>query len=550
MDGIGLLALDGARNIGGSKLLLGYDDTQVMLDFGTSFHNYGRYYEEFLKPRSTGGLLDFVTMGVLPDARGLYREDLMHPELELKGPEVGRIDALILSHPHADHFGDMGFLKLDVPVVTSTMSAAIVKAIADTGKSDIGKDYIYPSMRQQNKSGDAVIIGSLTKKEAQGAAKPGRDLVLNDGNGGKDFLAFWNFTPSVAMAEDPKRCKPCVPGEVVKCPSSVKFASYPVDHSVRGACAHVFPTSNGNVIYTGDLRMHGKGGHMTEEFVSAAKSPRPYALIIEGTRVGRASDASYDEERPPTEQEVHEHVREKMSGMEGEFVIADFGPRNIERLETFLDVAEENHRKMVVTVKDAYLLYAMHAVDPKVPVPGDGMLVYDCPKGKESKYEEFILRDQYPDAKVTADRVRRAPGDYVVSFSFFDLKHLVDMRPDGGHYMYSSCEAFSEEQEIDFVRMNAWLRKFGLEPHGLSFEEYTKGDGEKGIRPVFPKKGKESLHASGHATKEDLVRIVETLDPEVVIPVHTTAPGWFKETFGGQRKVVLPEEGSWVNVSE
>ncbi len=541
MAGVSLLALDGAGQIGGSKLLLRTDENQVLLDFGASFHKYGKYYEEFLKPRSAGGLLDFVVMGVLPNARNLYRPDLVHPELNLDGVDVGKIDALFLSHAHADHFGDMGFLRLDIPLVTSAMSAAIVKAMADSNKGDIGKDFVHPSMKRRNTFRGAAIIESCSSKDFDGFNAKGRDVVISDDGIPADFSSFWGLAPSIRMAENPKRCRPQVPGDLLGHAESVKFKAYPVDHSVKGARAYVISTSQGNVIYTGDLRMHGINGRLTEEFAESARSPRPYALIIEGTRVGRKSDSATDEANV-TEELVRENAARTLSEAGKEFVIADFGPRNIERLEIFLDAAKEHHRKMVVTTKDAYLLHAMNSVENSVPVPGDDIMIYECPKGKEGKYEEFILDVAYPGSSVGGKAVASSPGDYLMAFSFFDLKHLVDIRPQRGHYLYSSCEAFSEEQEIDFIRMKAWLDKFRLVPHGLSFVEMNGT-----VRPEFPK-GRESLHASGHASKEDLEKIVRTLDPEVIVPVHTTDPQWFVDEFGGQCRVVIPQEASWVDL--
>ncbi len=543
MPGIGLLALDGADTIGGSKLLLRYDDRQLLLDFGRNFKRFGKYYEEYLWPRSAAGLLDYVEMEVLPDARNLYREDLMHPDLTLEGPDVGRIDAMLLSHAHADHFGDLGFLRLDIPMVTNAMSAAIVKAMGESMKSDLGKDYVCPSPRYESNSRSTVIVQSCTTKQAKEMNVKGRDIILPGGWIPDAFRGFWNMSPSVEMAESAAKARPHLPGELRSDLSALKVEPHPVDHSVKGATAYVIPTSQGNVVYTGDLRLHGLNHSLTEAFVRAARSPRPYALIIEGTRARRASDASTDAQ-PSAEEDVLENARSLAAGMGDRLVIADFGPRNIERLEIFLTVARENHRRMVITTKDAYLLHAMHTVDPGVPVPGDDIAIYDCPKGSEGKFEGYILDRVYPGLTVNGAEVGRSPGDYLMSFSFFDLKHLVDIRPDEGHYMYSSCEAFSEEQEIDFIRMSAWLRKYGLEPHGLSFEKDAHGD----MRPAFPK-GPGSLHASGHATKEDLARIVEAIDPEVVIPVHTESPGWFEEEFGNQRKVLLPASGSWVGLA-
>lgn len=538
MGGIRLLALDGARTIGGSKLLLNYDSTSVLLDFGTNFHNYGVYYEEFLTPRSGAGLLDFVVMDVLPDARNLYRKDLMHPDLRLKGPDIGNIDAVVISHAHADHFGDLGFLRLDVPAVTSAMSAAVIKAMADSSRADIGEDYVSPALRKPDEEAAQFILASYSKKDMEACKTCGRDFAVVGGDTPRALRDFWFFHLREFTAKDPKRVKPYRPGGLLSGLDSVKVKSHPVDHSVKGACAYVFPTSQGNVIYTGDLRRHGLHGELTEEFVRAARSPRPHVLIIEGTRVGRTSDAAAASE-PTTEKDILERACALMAGMKGKFAIADFGPRNIERLEIFLRAARESHRKMVVTAKDAYLLHAMHHVDRSVPVPGKDLLIYDCPSVEEESCTVFVKKHAYPGDTVKPGEVAKSPGDFLMAFSFFDLKHLVDIRPSGGHYMYSACEAFSEEQEVDFVRMGAWLRKFGLQPHGLTYD----GDGN----PSFPK-GPGSLHASGHASQSDIEEIVRGLDPEMVVPVHTEHPEWFVQEFSGERKVVVLPEREWIDL--
>lgn len=85
--------------------------------------------------------------------------------------------------------------------------------------------------------------------------------------------------------------------------------------------------------------------------------------------------------------------------------------------------------------------------------------------------------------------------------------------------MYSSSEAFTEEQEIDFVRLGRWLDYFDLEPAGFKIVEEDRRP-----RPRF----EEGFHASGHASHDDIVRMVNEVDPDVIIPVHTERPDWFK----------------------
>jgi ribonuclease J len=523
MTGLMLLPLDGTDTIGGTKLLLQLGDSSVLLDFGTNFSRMNTYYEEYLRPRSTMGLLDHVVMGTLPDARGIYRQDLVHPDLELKGPEVWGIAGVLLSHAHVDHSGDIGFLRPDIPVATSPMSAAIVKASQDSGRAEVGRDCVYCTPRILEDKRRSKILKS-SREDAVG-----REFAVGREGRSKDFEEFWSLSPSELMSTRGRPRKTNM-GLLTDGIPGIRYRRFPVDHSMKGAAAYAIDTPTGTVVYTGDLRVHGLRGDLTKRFMEEARSPRPHVMIIEGTRV-REDEFSEGEDSSVSERDVLENVKPMIDGMTGDTVIADFGPRNIERLEIFLGAAKECHRRLVVTTKDAYLLHAMHSVDPSVPTPGDDMLVYDSPKGSEGKFEEWVLELGYPGASVLPQDIRTAPGDYLLCFSFFDMKHLIDLRPSSGHYIYSSSEAHSEDQEIDFIRLGNWLSRFDMRPYGFSFEEG---------RPVFT--GEDgALHASGHAAPSDLVDIIESVDPEMLIPVHTEHRKWFVSAFGGQRKVILPE---------
>jgi ribonuclease J len=130
--------------------------------------------------------------------------------------------------------------------------------------------------------------------------------------------------------------------------------------------------------------------------------------------------------------------------------------------------------------------------------------------------------------------IRENPNNYILCFSFFDMKHLLDIKPDGGTYIYSACEAFSEEMEIDFRRLWQWLRRFNISPCGFSMQKGVEG-GDYGLS--FDRR----YHASGHASGEDITWVIDQIDPEHIIPIHTEAREWFKENF---KNVILLDEGS------
>src|SRR5512137_83733 len=107
---VSLTVYDGANGIGGNKIYLEEDGKGVFLDFGKNFGKYGLFYEEFLKNRDTRGIHDQVYLGLLPKLN-IYRPDLIPSDLSLASYPELNISAVLLSHAHMDHSGNLGLLK-------------------------------------------------------------------------------------------------------------------------------------------------------------------------------------------------------------------------------------------------------------------------------------------------------------------------------------------------------------------------------------------------------------------------------------------------------
>jgi len=139
----------GVNEIGGNKILLEDGERRLFLDFGFPYKRHKLFYEEYLKPRSGAGLLDPLTMELLPPLEGLYREDLVVPGLwqrfrdEPHYRQLDRVDGVLLSHAHLDHSGYISFLRDDIPVYTTAVTAFITKAMQDSGKSDFDQQVCY-----------------------------------------------------------------------------------------------------------------------------------------------------------------------------------------------------------------------------------------------------------------------------------------------------------------------------------------------------------------------------------------------------------------------
>jgi ribonuclease J len=511
-----LTVYDGAETIGGNKILLEDNGVSLFLDFGINFHLRNQYFEEYLMPRSRRGLLDMFHTGLLPAIHGIYRDDFLVSDIDVweraRVPYPIRqieLAGVLLSHAHLDHSGHISFLRQDIPIVTSLCTAFMAKAIQDCSRSDFEKEVCYLIPRVENE-------GLLQSGHYKSYPAQQRPFSVCDCETSQKGAKFWQSIPASRTMVSHDQCK-------VQEIGGLPIKAFPVDHSVFGAAAFAVKTSQGWVVYTGDLRLHGKLGGLTRAFAEAARELKPVVLICEGTHV--------ETEKAIDEATVYARAQEIIKPCQT-LVIADFGPRNLERLLTFRQIAKDCNRKLVVTTKDIYLLEAVSLATEVVVPPGqdDVLLLYREPKQLE-RWEESIY-DRYEHRSVGPKELRAKGPDYILCFSYWDVNELIEIDPKpGAVYIYSSSEAFDEEQRFDIVRLRNWLNLFGMQPVGVP-------DAKTG-KVAEPERG---LHASGHIAGPDLLELIETINPQFVVPVHTEKPEFFKEHIAPDR-LRLPTKG-------
>ncbi|MBN2518418.1 MAG: MBL fold metallo-hydrolase [Candidatus Altiarchaeota archaeon] len=475
----------GVGEVGGNKILVKEGKTKVFLDFGMSFSTAGRYFDEFLQPRKCSGVLDLFEFGLLPKIEGIYRQDY----LEHCGLKPGKrsVDGVLLSHAHMDHSAYIHFLRKDMPIYCTAASRCVMEALDQTAASGFTELVRFK---------ESFKLG--TKK---------------DGGARKLDSRHIEPVPRPIHEIDSKRFKV---GEV-------EVEAVPVNHSLPGATAYIIYAESGPIVYSGDLRFHGYGGKLTEEFVKKAAKVKPKVLIIEGTRI--------DSNKVESEERVKEDCMRSVDGCKG-LVVVNFPVRDVDRMATFHKIAKESGRRLVINTKQAYLLQLLEERRVEAPRVDDENIAVYLPKKtwgvicdarfptevKCQDYESWEREFMGFENAVTHEDVKKAQDAYIFRCDFFELKNLIDVRPSKGSvYIRSVTEPFNDEMMIDAEKAENWIRHFGMFPYSQA-------------------------HCSGHANGLDLRRIVDDIGAETVIPVHTTKAGGFKEIADGVLEVEVGRE--------
>ena len=365
-----------------------------------------------------------------------------------------RIDAVFLSHAHFDHVDHIQFLDPKIPVYLGVGTKLFLDVMQITSSYCDYGNHRYRTFR----TGDRIKVGNLVVEPVH------------------------------------------------------------VDHSIPAAYGLIIHTSEGAVVYTGDLRRHGPRSDMTEDFLEKASDSEPIALISEGTRV-----VENDRRMNYSEEEVKKHAYDLVSETNRIVLITHYS-RDMDRFRTFYQVAKKSGRKLVISPKTAYLLHELlndERLNLPDPIKDKDILVYYRKKrsGTFDEADYYAWERQFMDKMVNYEFVSKNQRRLIMSLDFNNLTELVDIRPSpGSHFIHSMSEPFSEE-DLEYEVMHNWLNHFKIEFH--------------------------QLHSSGHLNREQISSLINDINPKRVFPVHTEDQLLFKKF---SRKVKMIEYGKTYKV--
>lgn len=157
-------------------------------------------------------------------------------------------DAVFLSHAHLDHVGYIPYLG-DIPIYCSPETETVLECLAD--------------------------IGNLAGFDAELLEMEPR--TLDEYSGG-----YFPGHPKLTRSDTVPRTIRTMEGGDRHAIGSVELEVFSVGHSIPGSQAAVIRTPDQQIVYTGDLRFHGRSGH---DLGDALAGLCPDVLLCEGTSI-------------------------------------------------------------------------------------------------------------------------------------------------------------------------------------------------------------------------------------------------------------------------
>lgn len=292
------------------------------------------------------------------------------------------------------------------------------------------------------------------------------------------------------------------------------ITAYLNDHSAFDAYSLLVEAGGRRLLYTGDIRAHGRKASLFEELVRQPPDGVD-VLLMEGTHIREDADGT---ERGPTEQEVEEDCVETFRRTAG-MVLAMYSPQNIDRLVTFYRAALRSGR---IFVMDLYAA-AIAAATGRDTIPQadwDRVRIY-LPRSQKRRIVEaqaFERTDAVKAKRIFSEELAERKNQLVMPFRISMSKELEATGClDGAQAVWSMWPGYL--REASGQRLRAWL-----DQHGIPLAIH---------------------HASGHASIPDLQRLVQAIAPGRIVPIHSSAGDRYAEFFP---RVDRQRDGEWWEV--
>ena len=291
-----------------------------------------------------------------------------------------------------------------------------------------------------------------------------------------------------------------------------RVTSYLVDHSAPDAVALLIEAGGKRVLYSGDLRRHGRKGVLFERLVKRPP-PRIDVFLLEGTMMGRGDSAC------STEQEVEIQVSRVLRAQTN-VALLFCSSQNVDRLVSAYRAVLRTRRLLIIDLYTAFVLDALRTVSNRLPQwDSERVKVKHWPQHRKSL--EQSGQDRFLE-RLAANSVRM---DFICRYR----RKILLLTKSNCHFTKLASRLAAEPPGLE-----------GLEIIWSQWAGYWNTD--KFVRPYCEKHGlqRRQIHTSGHASTNDLKQLADAIGPKMIIPIHTFHPGDYVHRF---KNVVVAYDG-------
>jgi ribonuclease J len=284
-----------------------------------------------------------------------------------------------------------------------------------------------------------------------------------------------------------------------------------VDHSAYDAYTLLVEAGGQRLLYSGDLRAHGRKGALFERLVR--EPPRGIdVLLLEGSSLGRL-----DAERTfPSEDDIEARFAALFAETAGLALVAA-SAQNIDRVVSLYRACKRTGRTLVLDLYAAEILAATG--NPRIPQsdwPGVAVFVPQHQRVRIKRTGRFDLIARHGRNRIHAEHL----GDLAPRAALLFRHSLL---PDldraaclaGARAIWSQWEGYLRQPRGQALAADLAARAIPLA----------------------------HAHTSGHASIPDLKRLASAIAPRRLVPIHTFAPQGFPALFG--TCVDIREDGQW-----
>ena len=292
---------------------------------------------------------------------------------------------------------------------------------------------------------------------------------------------------------------------------------YLADHSGYDSYSLLVEAGGKRLFYTGDIRGHGRKARLFEELL--ADPPKDIdVLLCEGTHVRADDDGLAEsgvEEEVRSEKDVELSLAQRMIDTEGAVMVIS-SAQNIDRLVTVYRACLRAGRTLVTDLYAASIVAAIGR--GTIPQPGF------------RNYKVYVPNRQRVRLKTTGE---------------FDRMEMVTICRISAEWLAEHAGKITLIQPSSAV---AELLRAGILDRGMVVWSMWPGylNDTSGRRLADSVHAADALfaldHSSGHASVSDLQRLVQSLAPRMVVPIHTEAAELFDGVFVNVRQ---RRDGEW-----